>query len=569
MKKQTIKGLAFIAIASSLLSSCDLLKDIEYKVTPSPLEMHGDSVKIDVSGSLPVKGIKKKVKVEIQPMLGSTALEPFTIQGEKVSGNGQVIKYKSNGSFKYSTFVAYKPEFETADLMVTGKVYKGKKNKEKKDQFPDTKLADATIITPYLVNKTFRVLLAKDNFVRTTEQSYSAKLNFDKAKAVVKPTELKDKDIVDYQKWLTAAQTNPKIAIKSVNINGFASPEGEETVNNPLSDERAKAAQATVIELAKKANNTVVQSTTFNLSGRGEDMNGFETEVGKANFPQDKKDQVIRVVKSFSPEERAQGMADMAKIFTELEKAVFPVLRRAEIITNYDLTGYSDDELKALAMSTPDSLDLEELLFTATLVKDLGEKLKIYQVAQKNYPTDYRTHNNVGAVLFMQGKFNEAKTHFEKANSLNSADKLSQNNLGAVAGVNGDRKKARELLKKASGAGDEVKYNNGILDIQDGKYDDAAKNFGTKENHFNRALNQILTGDAAGAVKTIDGSDDKESAQGYYLKAIAGARQSNVDAVANNLKSAIAKDASYKAKAAKDREFLKYFDNPTFTNVVK
>jgi len=567
MRKQTFKGLAFIAIASSLLSSCDLLKDIEYKVTPNPLEMHGDSVKISVSGSLPVKGIKKKVKVDITPMLGSTELESFTIQGEKVSGNGTVIKYKSNGSFKYSTVVAYKPEFETADLMVTGKVYKGKK--EKKDKFPDTKIGDATIITPYLVNKTFRVIFAKDNFVRTTQQSYSAKINFDKAKAIVKPNELKDKDIVDYSKWLTAAQTNPKIAIKSVSIEGYASPEGEETVNNPLSDERAKATQAAVIELAKKANNTVVQSTSFNLIGKGEDITGFENEMGKTSFPQDKKDQVVRVLKSFSPEERAQGMADMAKIFTELEKAVFPVLRRADIITNYDLTGYSDEELKALAKSSPDSLKLEELLFTATLVSDWNEKLRIYQVAQKNFPNDYRTHNNVGAVLFLQGKYSEAKTNFEKANSLNSADKLSQNNLGAVAGVNGDRKKARELFKKASGAGDEVKYNNGVLDIQDGKYDDAAKNFGTKENHFNRALNQILTGDAAGAVKTIDGSTDKETAQGYYLKAIAGARQSNVDALANNLKNAIAKDASYKAKAAKDREFIKFFDNPTFTNVVK
>jgi len=529
MRKQTFKGLAFIAIASSLLSSCDLLKDIEYKVTPNPLEMHGDSVKISVSGSLPVKGIKKKVKVDITPMLGSTELESFTIQGEKVSGNGTVIKYKSNGSFKYSTVVAYKPEFETADLMVTGKVYKGKK--EKKDKFPDTKIGDATIITPYLVNKTFRVIFAKDNFVRTTPQSYSAKINFDRAKAIVKPNELKDKDILDYSKWLTAAQTNPKIAIKSVSIEGYASPEGEETVNNPLSDERAKAAQAAVIELAKKANNTVVQSTSFNLIGKGEDISGFESEMGKTSFPQDKKDQVIRVLKSFSR--------------------------------------YSDEELKALAKSSPDSLKLEELLFTATLVSDWNEKLKIYQVAQKNFPNDYRTHNNVGAVLFLQGKFSEAKTNFEKANSLNSADKLSQNNLGAVAGVNGDRKKARELFKKANGAGDEVKYSNGVLDIQDGKYDDAAKNFGTKENHFNRALNQILTGDAAGAVKTIDGSQDKETAQGYYLKAIAGARQSNVDALANNLKNAIAKDASYKAKAAKDREFIKFFDNPTFTNVVK
>jgi len=568
MKKQSIKSLVLLAAAGSLVASCDLLKGLEYKVTPNPLEMHGDSVKVSVEVKLPPKGIRKKVKAEITPTLGSTQLEMVTVQGEKVSGNGNSIKFKTGGSFTYNQTLAYKPDMEAADLMLTGKVFKGKK--EKKDKFQDTKIADATIITPYMVNKDFRVILAKDEFKRVNEFTYVSQLNFDKGKSVVKPTELKDKDMVDYAKWLTAAQTNPKIAIKSVNINGYASPEGEQTVNNPLSDERAKATQTAVIEMGKTTKNTAIQAATFNLVGKGEDMAGFQNKLGGVKLPEDQKAAVVRVLEMApTSEERAESMSQLAKVFTELEKAVFPVLRRAEITTVYDLTGYSDDELKALAKSTPDSLNLEELLFTATLFEDLGEKLRIYQVAQKNYPQDYRTHNNVGAVLFMQGKVNESKTHFEKANSLKTSDLLSQNNLAAVAGVNGDRKKSRELLKKAKGAGAEVNYNNGILDIQDGKYSEASSNFGTKENHFNRALVQLLTGDAAGAVKTIDASKDKESAQGYYLKAIAGAKQSNVDAIVNNLKSAIGKDASYKAKAAKDREFIKYFDNPSFSAVVK
>ena len=57
MKRQSIKGLAFIAVAGSLLTSCDLLKDLDYKVTPSPLEMHGDSVKVRVDVTFPEKGM--------------------------------------------------------------------------------------------------------------------------------------------------------------------------------------------------------------------------------------------------------------------------------------------------------------------------------------------------------------------------------------------------------------------------------------------------------------------------------------------------------------------------------
>ena len=244
------------------------------------------------------------------------------------------------------------------------------------------------------------------------------------------------------------------------------------------------------------------------------------------------------------------------------------MLRRAEIKTVYDLTGFSDEELKAISASNPDSLNLEELLFTATLTDDLNEKMRLYKVAAKNYPEDYRPVNNIGAVLYQQNKLNEAKAEFEKANGLKD-NPISKNNLAAVAGSNGDRAKAKQLLGQASGAGEEVNYNKGILDIQDGNYGSAVSNFGS-EATFNKALAQLLNGDASAASSTIDGSkNDAESAQGYYLKAIAAAHQDKLDGIVNNLKSCFAKDGSWKAKALKDREFIKYAENAAFTAIVK
>ncbi|MEN9440200.1 MAG: hypothetical protein RLZ33_276 [Bacteroidota bacterium] len=566
MKKQSIKGLAFLAVAGSLVTSCDLLKDLDYKVTPNPLEMHGDSVRVKVDVTFPEKGIKKKAKAEITPMLGGTALKTVTVLGEKAEGNGDKIQYKPGGKMVYEDVVAYKPEFENADLMVTGKVYKG--GKEKEGAFTDTKIADATIITPFLVNKDFKVVYAKDEFKRVTEQTYVAQINFDKGKSVVKPTELKDKDIVDYSAWLTSAQTNPKIAIKTINVTGYASPEGEVAKNDNLSTERAEAGKKATMELAKKAKNDKAQTEVYNLSGRGEDFDGFKKELQASTMNEDEKNLIIRVLEMNSdPATRETEMRNMGKTFTFLDKNIFPKLRRSEITTVYDLTGYSDEELKAVSMATPDSLDLEELLFTATLTNDLNEKLRLYNVAIKNYPSDYRAFNNAGAVLYQQNKMSDAKAQFEKANSLKD-NTISKNNLGAVAGVAGDRTKAKQLLGQAKGAGSEVSYNLGILNIQDGKYADAVSNFGS-DNSFNKGLAQMLNGSADVAVKTIDASADKESAQGYYLKAVAAARQNNVDAVVSNLKNAFGKDGSLKAKALKDREFLKFAENAAFTGIVK
>lgn len=560
MKKHSIKGLAFIAVAGSVVTSCDLMKDLDYKVTPNPLEMHGDSVRVKVDVTFPEKGIKKKASAEITPMLGNTALKPVTFLGEKATGNGTTINYKPGGKYTYTDVVAYQEAFENADLTITGKISKGGKEK---DQIDPIKIADATIITPLLVNKDFKVVFEKDNFQRVTEQSTSAQINFDKAKSNLRPAEMKDADIKALEAWLAAAEKNPKIAIKGVSLVGFASPEGEQGKNESLSTDRAETGKKASLDVAKKAKSTKVTAESVSTAGRGEDWEGFKAELSKSSMNEDEKQLVIRVLEMYKdPVQREQEMRNMAKTFTFLEKTILPKLRRSEIKVTYDLTGYYDEELVALSKKSIDSLDVEEILFTANnLTTDMNEKLRLYKEAMRLYPKDHRAFNNAGAIQYMQNNMSEAKANFEKANNLKD-NAIAKNNLGAIAGVEGDRKKAKDLLAQAGAAGPEVKYNQGILQIQDGKYADAVGNLG--ENNFNKALAQVLNGNNSAAVKTIDASADKESAQGYYLKAIAAARDNKLVDVVSNLKNAIAKDGSYKAKALKDREFLKYAEDATF-----
>jgi osmotically-inducible protein OsmY len=98
------------------------------------------------------------------------------------------------------------------------------------------------------------------------------------------------------------------------------------------------------------------------------------------------------------------------------------------------------------------------------------------------------------------------------------------------------------------------------------KYGAADGNF--SENSYNKALAQVLSGKADAAKKTLSGLT--ETAETAYLKAIIAARSNEgVDAVVAQLKIAISKNAALKDKAAKDREFLKFSTESTFTNTVK
>src|SRR5690554_487657 len=129
MKNKGIKSLAFIAAAGLMTTSCDLLKDVDYTVTPDPLEMHGDSVRVKIDVSVPEKGINKKSYAEIVSTIGSHALKPVTIVGEKATANGTVIPYKAGGRVVYEDVIAYTPDMEVSELKVTGTIYK--KGKEK------------------------------------------------------------------------------------------------------------------------------------------------------------------------------------------------------------------------------------------------------------------------------------------------------------------------------------------------------------------------------------------------------------------------------------------------------
>lgn len=562
--KYTFKSLATLTIVGTLATGCNLLKDLNYTVTPTILEMHGDSVRVKVDVTFPTKGIKKKASVEIIPMLGNTPLNTVLVLGEKATGNGTTVKYKPGGAVSYEDVVAYKPDFEVSELTVSGRVMKGGIEKM---ITPSKKIADGTIITPYLVNKDFKVSIAKDEHKNVRTDIYTTYINYLKGKSNLQKNEVEKESWKSFEKWLSDAQNNPKIKINSISITGYASPEGEENSNNTLSTDRANTGKIASIDLAKKVKNDAVQKEIYTLLGKGEDYEGFKVELQKSTMNQDEKQLVIRVLEMYKdPIQRETEMRNMAKTFTYLDEKVFPKLRRAEIKVSYETTGHSDDTYQMIAKTTPEKLNVEELLYAASLAKETSEKTLIYNACETLYPNDYRAFNNVGVLLYLQGKFSEAETKFEKANAINS-NPITLGNLGAVAGNKGDFKKAKELLSKSMGSA-ETNYNNGIIAIIEGNYTSAISNF-TDNKTFNKALAQVLNKEYDEAITTIEASQDNNSAQGNYLKAIIASRTDKTDDAINLLKNAIAKDAAYKTKSQKDREFLKLNSNQSFLDLVK
>lgn len=547
---------------------------VKYEVTPNPVELQGDSVAVAIKGTYPAKYFAKKVDLTATPFMKSSSAEhdfkSVTNVGEKSATAGNKINSKAGGSFTYSDKIAYTDDMRASDVMIKATGVKGKTTKE----LGSMKIADGTIVTPLLVMHDEQTILGKDAFQRITPANFEGVMYYLINTYRVNPgfsvkqcgfSNKKEFALIDSAlKALTVAPYN----LKGISIMGYASPDGTEKINADLAVNRSKASAKYLSDQLKKMKIKVSpDSTYFTRNATNEDWDGFSKLMQASDMAQ--KDMILRIVASNSdPDGREMEIKKMGKAFTEIAEGVLPKLRRSAITLNAEKVGRSDEQISALATSSPDSLSVEEILYAATLTQDNNEKLAIYKSAERIYPQDWRCANNSGMIMFLLNDVDGAMTAFIKADQLNAGNPVIKNNLGACYSRKGDRANAASMYAEASGAGTEVNMNKGILDIRNGNYGSAVTNY-SGANTFNAALAKLLSGDKDGAMTTVEASPDKDSAMGHYLMAVISARKGDAGGVVSHLSASVAKDASMKSKAAEDREFIKWFNDANFKSVVQ
>jgi tetratricopeptide (TPR) repeat protein len=440
--------------------------------------------------------------------------------------------------------------------------------KTKVKTFDPVAIGKGTVTTPLWVQSDEMPILGKDKFTKTSPRSVSAELNYAIQSSVIRPAELKQDDMKAVEAFL-AKGVEYEYVYKGISITSYASPDGESNLNENLASDRANTAAKALKSMFKKLKvEAGKDDALYTKTPKGEDWAGFKSKVQASDIAD--KDQIVRIVGMYNNDkEREEAIKNLAAVYTVLAEQILPPLRRSVIKINAEEEAKTKEELMDLVKSNPSELTIEEILYTASeYYNDLNEKLAIYKTAAQLFPADWRGHNNVGYILVLQNKVSEAKAQFDAAAKADNSSKVVMNNLGVVTRLMDDREKAMEYYEKAKGAGKEVNYNIGILNIMNAKYADAVSNM-SGMNTFNSALAQLLNGNTDGALNTVEASEDKATAAGYYLKAILGARTKNMDMLKNNLTAAIEKDASLKAKAKKDAEFMEYRTDSAFTAIVE
>ena len=557
--------LPFLVLAAILtFSSCsNKLKpwaEDYVKAEPQPMEAIGGKVPVTINATIPAKWFNKKATVTITPVIryagGEAWGTSYTYQGEKVQGNNQVIPYKEGGNITMKSSFTYKPEMKKSELYLTFDA----KVKNKVVKLPDLKIGEGVIATSALADAaTANPAIAADKFQRIVKEAHDANIMFLIQQANLRSEELKKGEISDWKDLVKNADEAPNQNV-AIEIQAYASPDGGVELNTGLAERREGN---TSKYLAKELKKMEVDAPV-DAKYTAQDWEGFQELVSKSNL-QDK-DLVLRVLSMYKdPEQREKEIKNISSVYSSLAEEILPQLRRSRLIANIEIIGKSDDEITALAKSNPSQLNVEEILYAATLTNDNAEKTRIYNEAAKLYPNDYRTWNNIGMMAFRAGDLAKAEEMFNKANSIKNNPEANMN-LGLIALTKGDQAKAQQYFGTASGVA-ELSEALGVLYLEQGEYAKAANSFGAVKSN-NAALAQLLTKDYNKASQTLNAVPNPDATTSY-LKAIVAARTNDSNGVISNLKDAIAKDSNMKKEAAIDLEFAKYATNSDFVSLTK
>jgi tetratricopeptide (TPR) repeat protein len=601
--------LALLLLEGCALNSM-LKKAQQQKLTiePSPLELHGDSVRFNFSAELPSKMLKKgkvyslnfNYKYADQKLpVGSLKFNYLDFPEQKT----QAPKMSRRFAFAYKT-----SSMDKGDLTLQGSA---SNQNDKVKSSPEVNFAKGLVLTSQLVQDEYLTILANHGY-NPEPEFYPVRVNFyfDQGSADLKvkgfspekkgskKAKMAKKEVKKPANQMALdAYIASKNATRTVTITGMHSPEGREVKNTMLSDLRAKAiekyyrAMMNRLNYGKKADS--IEFVTKTLVQDWVPLK--DTLTNDTNLTAEEKTAVMAVLNGPGNYVEQEKELEKLSCFPKLLFNIYPKLRlgQTEILTLKPKKTNAQISLLAKAISEggkpADTLSDKELSYAATLTPVLAEKEAIYQAATKKNDS-WKAHNNLGAIRLEMAKkasgdqrmalIDKAITNLEIARARMETPEVYAN-LSTAYLMKGEKEKIDECFAKSQGLSGNseakrlVNSNKGIVEARRGNYPLALNMFnnGMEEANtlFNKGLTQVLKKEYAAGYATLEelAATGSKNALVFYVQAIAAARQNKETEMGMKLKKAMSLNPELKSKAVNDLEFSNYYSKPAFTGAIQ
>ena len=530
------------ACGKSRAEQMKLAEKVQIDCTPEVLALVGDKIPVSLAVTYPDGYFHPKATMEVTPVLVYSSGEEqkgptYTYQGEKVMDNYKVVS-KTGGTVREQFAFDYEEGVERAHLELRGVAYYN----GKAIAIPAVKVADGTIVTQLLASTHGEYSYKKDDYQAVLHEQTEGQVMYDYNSAAIKGSELRSQSIKELQAALAQIEADPRYTITGTSVVAYASPEGGQEYNAKLSDNRAASAEKAWSKVTGDKN----APDNLEVRSIGQDWEGFREAIEKSDI--EDKDLILRVLSMYSdPAVRESEIKNMSKVYTEINKSVFPELRRARFITEMDYQNFSDEELVEMSRQAVDVLDEEGLLRVASITDDAARKAELYNKAVDKFGSDRARFNLAAMALDDQRPDAAAK----QLDGIKVQDADVQNARGVVELQRGDRKAAADWFRKAGTP--EAKANLGLLQLLDGNYDAAAKQLEGTDG-LNGAIASLL----AGRLDEAEARVTCKCGRAEYVRAIIAARKGDAAGVKSHLANVEAKDKRLFEQSKTDVEFAKF-----------
>lgn len=245
---------------------------------------------------------------------------------------------------------------------------------------------------------------------------------------------------------IDSVRNDKDVTINTMQITGYASPEGSYDNNVRLAKGRTEAVVAYVERLY------ALPKGFIKTSSDPEDWGGLKAWVENSNISH--KEGILSIIDdtTLAPDPRDQKIKrTYPEEYAMLLNTVYPSLRHTDYKIEYTVRSYSDPkEILAVMKTRPGNLSLNEFFVAAQSLEPGSDEFnEVFDIAVKMYPENEIANLNAANSALMRRDLVSAANYLQKAGDSKEAD-LAR---GMLAVMQRDYDKAELYLGKAEKAG--------------------------------------------------------------------------------------------------------------------
>ncbi|MDR0430873.1 MAG: DUF3868 domain-containing protein [Tannerellaceae bacterium] len=279
--------------------------------------------------------------------------------------------------------------------------------------------------------------------VKSRSEQSDVFLDFPAARTEINPSFGNNpRELAKIEQIINDIRTDKNLTVTHVTITGYASPEGDVSFNNRLSQGRAEALRN---YLSMRAG---IPSHLYRIGYGGEDWQGLAALVQRSYI--EPKGTILSIINYYDPVGRKDRLRALngGRTYQQILYQLYPQLRRVVARIDYNAKNFNVEEARQIIKTHPRQLSLNEMFLVANSYPEGSKEFKeVFETAVKIFPDDPVANLNAAASALLEKDTARAERYLQKARQ-GAAEYY--NNLGVLEMMKGNFKRAGNLFKRAS-----------------------------------------------------------------------------------------------------------------------